>query len=141
MLTLLRCYVGSPAAVPQVFNKQITLFREAVFIIFGYRVEMATDPSARCALCCAALCWLLLLLLLLLFRQVESSAPLSPTRWPLTDRLAPCARRACREFKAQFVLRPQQSEEGSGEELVFRLLRDGGAGLKGAATIACSRHL
>ena len=59
----------------QVFNKQITLFREAVYILFGYRVEMATDPGAR-------------------------------------------------DFKAQFVLRPQHAE-GAGQQLVFRLLRDG----------------
>lgn len=31
----------------QVFNKQITIFREAVLALFGYRVEMATDPAAR----------------------------------------------------------------------------------------------
>lgn len=31
----------------QVFSKQITLFREAVYLLFGYRVEMATDPAAR----------------------------------------------------------------------------------------------
>ena len=37
---------GCRAAV-QVFNKQITLFREAMYILFGYRVEMATDPTAR----------------------------------------------------------------------------------------------
>jgi mitotic spindle assembly checkpoint protein MAD1 len=59
----------------QVFNKQITLFREAVYILFGYRVEMATDPGAR-------------------------------------------------DFKAQFVLRLQHAE-GAGQQLVFRLLRDG----------------
>ena len=35
------------ANLVQVFNKQITLFREAVYILFGYRVEMATDPAAR----------------------------------------------------------------------------------------------
>ncbi|KAL4423583.1 hypothetical protein ABPG77_004623 [Micractinium sp. CCAP 211/92] len=58
----------------QVFNKQITLFREAVYILFGYRVEMATDPAAR-------------------------------------------------EFKAQFVLRPQHAEDGAAQ-LVFRMLRD-----------------
>jgi hypothetical protein len=29
----------------QVFNKQITLFREAVYLLFGYRVEMASDPG------------------------------------------------------------------------------------------------
>lgn len=60
----------------QVFNKQITLFREAVYILFGYRVEMATDPGAR------------------------------------------------RDFKAQFVLRPQHAES-AGQQLMFRLLRDG----------------
>ncbi|KAL4431158.1 hypothetical protein ABPG75_006414 [Micractinium tetrahymenae] len=58
----------------QVFNKQITLFREAVYILFGFRVEMATDPAAR-------------------------------------------------EFKAQFVLRPQHAEDGA-VQLVFRMLRD-----------------
>lgn len=31
----------------QVFNKQITLFREAVYILFGFRLEMASDPGAR----------------------------------------------------------------------------------------------
>lgn len=45
-------HASSPASMPpgcasQVFNKQITLFREAVYILFGFRVEMATDPAAR----------------------------------------------------------------------------------------------
>lgn len=31
----------------QVFRRQITQFREAVYLLFGYRVEMMTDPSAR----------------------------------------------------------------------------------------------
>lgn len=60
------------------FNKQITLFREAVFLLFGYRLEMASDPAAR-------------------------------------------------EFKAQFVLRPQHADGGgdsAGQQLVFRMLRD-----------------
>ncbi|KAI3433390.1 hypothetical protein D9Q98_003206 [Chlorella vulgaris] len=58
----------------QVFNKQITLFREAVYSLFGFRVEMATDPTAR-------------------------------------------------DFKAQFALRPQHSDDAS-QQLVFRMLRD-----------------
>ncbi|EFN59200.1 hypothetical protein CHLNCDRAFT_138125, partial [Chlorella variabilis] len=58
----------------QVFNKQITLFREGVYTLFGFRVEMATDPAAR-------------------------------------------------EFKAQFVLRPQHAEDAA-SQLVFRMLRD-----------------
>lgn len=38
----------APAALQvQVFNKQITLFREAVYLLFGYRVEMASDPGVR----------------------------------------------------------------------------------------------
>ena len=47
-------HVPTPAALfglhpsqVQVFNKQITLFREAVYLLFGYRVEMASDPGVR----------------------------------------------------------------------------------------------
>ena len=29
-----------------VFNRQVTLFREAVLLLFGYRLEMTTDPAA-----------------------------------------------------------------------------------------------
>ena len=59
----------------QVFTKQIAMFRDAIKGLFGYSVEMTSDPSAK-------------------------------------------------EYRAQFILRPQHAAE-AGAELAFRMLRDG----------------
>ena len=59
----------------QVFTKQIATFRDAIKGLFGYSVEMSSDPTAK-------------------------------------------------EYRAQFILRPQYVDE-PGAELAFRMLRDG----------------
>eukprot|EP00887_Chlorella_sp_A99_P005609 scaffold1.g5609.t1 len=95
----------------QVFNKQITLFREAVFLLFGYRVEMATDPSARCGRAAWAM--------------VRVCAGRRGLRAPPPRHTSAPPARPNREFKAEFVLKPQDGEEGDASTLAFRLLRDG----------------
>ena len=112
----------------QVFNKQITLFREAVYLLFGYRVEMASDPGVRGgrgegpagwnACCPRVSCpWKV--------SAALSKADLIGAHSPAASPPPSTPPKQAREFKAQFALRPQHAEGGADAQLLFRMLRDG----------------